>query len=126
MPLLACAALPSAAGARRGCRGAARRCCVRASAAQSAGAAHPVGSKVKVVGDIVVYHVPKQKAGLALKGAVGVVEKHADVAPDGVSLLSCTQPLLVKFELPGADGGKPVSVLSHLTCAEVEAVAGGL
>ena len=61
------------------------------AAAQSAGAAVPVGSRVRVKDSITVYHVPKQKTGLALSGMEGVVEKHADVAPDGKSLLSATQ-----------------------------------
>ena len=61
------------------------------AAAQSAGASVPVGSRVRVKDSITVYHVPKQKTGLALSGMEGVVEKHADVAPDGKSLLSATQ-----------------------------------
>ena len=54
------------------------------------------------------------------QGMQGVVEKHADVAPDGTSLLSATQPLVVRFETAGADG-KKVAFTSHLTTDEVEA-----
>jgi len=123
-----------------------------AAGAPSTGAAVPVGTRVRVKDAITIFHAPKLKAGLSLQGMEGVVEKHADVAPDG-SLLSCTQvraaaaaaaahwrvgalalsvcvalpvqqPLLVRFELPaGADGKKAPSFLSHLTPAEVDVVA---
>ena len=68
------------------------------------------------------------------------MEKHADVAPDGNSLLSATQvralrgcdarrratdaaaaqPLVVRFETAAPDG-KTVSFTTHMTPSEVEA-----
>jgi hypothetical protein len=58
---------------------------------ESAGAAVPVGSRVRVKDAITVFHAPKNKAGLSLQGLVGSVEKFSDVAPDGLALLSSTQ-----------------------------------
>lgn len=95
---------------------------VRASGAvESAGAAFPVGSRVRVKEDVTVFHAPKAKAGMSLKGLEGVVERHADLAPDGKSLLSATQPLVVRFELAAVDGAKPVVFASHLHTHEVDA-----
>jgi len=75
---------------------------------------------VRVKEDVTVFHVPKAKAGMSLKGLEGVVERHADVAPDGKSLLSATQPLVVRFELPPVDGAKAVVFASHLHTHEVD------
>ncbi len=110
--------------ARLALRGAARRVRSRCGAAarasaQSAGAAHALGSRVRVKDAITVFHAPKSKAGLSLQGVVGVVEKYGDVSPEG-ELLSCTQPLVVRFEVPGPEG-KAISFTSHLTPEEVEA-----
>ena len=58
-----CAAQPSARVTRR----AAHRAGAVTAAAQSAGAAFPIGTRVRVKDSIVVYHVPKQKTGLTLQ-----------------------------------------------------------
>ncbi len=81
-------------GARVAAPRATRRCGVRAAArcsVESAGAAVPVGSRVRVKDAITCFHAPKHKAGLSLQGLVGTVDKYSDVAPDGLALLSSTQ-----------------------------------
>ena len=65
--MLAAVSLAGAAQPRaRVARHAARRAGITV-AAQSAGAAFPIGSRVRVKDAIVVYHVPKQKTGLTLQ-----------------------------------------------------------
>jgi hypothetical protein len=101
----------------RRCAAAGLRVC---AAVQSAGAAIPLGSRVKVTAPITVFHAPKHKAGLALQGVVGVVEKYNDLTEDGNALLSSTQPLTVRFSVPGPEG-KPVSFVTHMCVEEVSA-----
>jgi hypothetical protein len=93
------------------------------AAVQSAGAAVPLGASVKVKDAITVFHAPKHKAGLALQGVVGTVEKYNDLTEDGSALLSSTQPLTVRFSVPGPEG-KPVSFVTHMTVEELEVVEG--
>jgi hypothetical protein len=99
------------------------RHCAAASpraAVQSAGAAVPLGSRVKVTAPITVFHAPKHKNGLSLQGVEGVVEKYSDLTDDGSAHLSSTQPLVVRFSVPGPEG-KPVSFVTHMTVEEVAA-----
>ena len=60
-----------------------------------------VGDRVRVVSDAVVYHHPKHKAGLAVRGLVGSVSGLASVARDGSgAALSANRPVVVQFEEP--------------------------
>ena len=61
-------ARPRARGA-----GSAPRRVVVAAAVQSAGAAFPIGSRVRVKDSITVYHVPKMKTGIALLASAPTV-----------------------------------------------------
>jgi hypothetical protein len=66
--MLAAVSCPGAVLPRaRIARPAARRAGLLTAAAQSAGAAFPIGTRVRVKDSIVVYHVPKQKTGLTLQ-----------------------------------------------------------
>ena len=60
-----------------------------------------VGDRVRGVSDAVVYHHPKHKAGLAVRGLVGSVSGLASVARDGSgAALSANRPVVVQFEEP--------------------------
>jgi hypothetical protein len=120
MSLVASFTLPARASRVRRCRSGAR------AAVESAGVAIPIGSSVRVKESITVFHAPKNKGGLQLQGLVGTVDKYSDLTPDGSAILSSTQPLVVRFEVPGPDAGsKPISFVTHMTIDEVDAVAGG-
>ena len=61
--------------------------CLTEAEAMSCGAweecSFNIGDRVRVVSDAVVYHHPKHKAGLAVRGLVGSVSGLASVARDG-------------------------------------------
>jgi len=79
--------------------------CLTEAEAMSCGAweecSFNVGDRVRVVSDAVVYHHPKHKAGLAVRGLVGSVSGLASVARDGSgAALSANRPVVVQFEEP--------------------------
>lgn len=78
----------------------------------------PEGTRVKVVTSLMVYHAPKQKAGLDLEGMEGELVAWVDQYKGKV--LSTSLPAKIKFimEVDGKD--KPF--FAHLNWTEFEAV----
>ena len=75
-----------------------------------------VGDKVKVTSPITMYHVPKNKQGIALEGMTGEVVE--DVTTYKGQELSATQPFVVAFEIPN-EGGKPTKFKGHFEESEI-------
>ena len=72
--------------------------------------AQPPQRFCRVTESVVVYHMPKRKSGLDLKGMVGEVLDQVDTYKGHE--LSATLPLKVQFAVP-ADG-KDVKLIAHL------------
>lgn len=81
-------------------------CCVQQDGAVELKA----GSRVRVAKSIVVYHVPKQKDGVDIKGMEGSVVSNVRFM-DGIEL-SPNYPWKVQFEQPSDK--KPVKFFVHL------------
>ena len=71
-----------------------------------------IGSRVRVKQSIMVYHVPKRKEGLDIKGMEGSIA--SNVRRLGEVELSPNYPWKIQFEAEGSEGKKPKKFFVHL------------
>ena len=71
-----------------------------------------VGSRVRVKQSIVVYHVPKRKEGLDIKGMEGSIA--SNVRRSGEVQLTPNYPWKIQFEQEASEGKKPKKFFVHL------------
>ncbi len=73
------------------------------------------GTKVRVNTSVIVYHAPKHKEGLDLKGLEGVVV--SDVRQYNGEELSANLPYKTELKL-SEDGSKSSKLIVHLVCGD--------